>query len=64
MNHPITDLCQKETANSPENLQADECVNTRDNIVHHDTNASMDALIKPGYRKRLEDIKEPKQGKT
>ena len=48
----------------PDKLQAGQGIDSGDHIIHHDTDAAMDALIKPGAGKGFLDVKEAEEQKT
>ena len=42
-----TDSSTDLASNHPENLEADQCIDPCNNIIHHNTKAAMDMLVKP-----------------
>jgi len=46
------------------NLKTGQCIKSGNDVVHHDAEAAVDALVEPGDRKGLEYIKQAEKDKS
>ncbi len=48
----------------PDNVKAYECIQSSDNIIHHDADASMNILVEPGNWKWFSNVEYSEKNKT